>query len=153
MAPALVVPPDAATATNPSPSSSPRARARASPVIRPRPSAGTPRISASMMRAAVRIDECASAVATMRHRRRGRPRRASAHDRAAANALRLPIVPPETNTPPAVAGHPASDASHARASFSAWIAPAPASQVPAKMLAALTAPPKARAASVGAAGT
>ena len=62
-------------------------------------------------------------------------------------------MPPETKQPPADSGQPSNSISHPRASFSAKIAPAPASQMPAKMLKLLTAASKARAALVGAAGT
>ncbi len=72
--------------------------------------------------------------------------------RAVTSADRLPMVPPDTNVPPAVSGHPSKPTNHAKASFSAWIAPAPASHMPAKMFAALVARSKATAARVGAAG-
>ena len=80
-------------------------------------------------------------------------RRCSAVCRAATRADRLPIVPPATKQPPAVSGQRSSDASQAITWFSAWIAPAPTSHRPAKMLEALVASSKAAAERVGADGT
>jgi hypothetical protein len=53
-----------------------------------------------------------------------------ARSRAATSAERLPFVPPCTKQPPAPSGKPASDASHASASFSAWTAPEASSHEP-----------------------
>ena len=63
------------------------------------------------------------------------------------------MVPPETNTPAAVvAGQPSREISQLSASFSAKMAPAPVSQIPPKMLAALVAASNATATRVGAEG-
>ena len=62
------------------------------------------------------------------------------------------MVPPDTKVPPAESGQPSRSTIQDRASFSAWMAPAPASQMPAKMFAALVAKSKAIADRVGAAG-
>ena len=61
-------------------------------------------------------------------------------------------MPPETKQPAALAGHPSSWTSQVSASFSAWIAPAPASQTPANTFAALVTRSNATAARVGADG-
>jgi hypothetical protein len=61
-------------------------------------------------------------------------------------------VPPETKVPPAVLGQPRRSRIQASASFSAKIAPAPTSQIPANTLAALVARSNATAALVGALG-
>ena len=62
-------------------------------------------------------------------------------------------MPPATKQPPAVSGQPSRPASHPMTWFSAWIAPAPPSQSPAKMFDALVASSKAAADRVGADGT
>ncbi len=103
--------------------------------------------------AAARTELWASPVAANLHLGVAPSSRRRALSRAATRALRLPMVAPDTKHPPAVDGHPARDASHANAWFSAAMAPAPASQVPANISAALTARSKTSAASVGAAGT
>ena len=63
---------------------------------------------------------------------RGAPSaRCRQRQRAATSALRLPAVPPLTNTPPAAAGSPARSAIQRSASFSANTAPAPSIHEPA----------------------
>ena len=62
-------------------------------------------------------------------------------------------MPPATKTPPAVSGQRSREAIQASTWFSAWIAPAPTSQRPAKMLDALVASSNAAADRVGADGT
>jgi CheY-like chemotaxis protein len=108
----------------------------------------------SRLEYADRIEECAPWVQAIRQRWLWSrpPRRTRAACRAATRAERLPIVPPETKQPPALSGQPSRSTSQARAAFSAKMAPAPASQSPAKMLALLAAGSKAIAARVGAAG-
>ena len=69
------------------------------------------------------------------------------------SADRLAADPPLTKHPPAPSGKPASDASQARAWFSAAIAPAPPSHRPPKMLDALTTRSNRLAAGVGAVAT
>ena len=74
--------------------------------------------------------------------------------RAACNADKLPKVPPDTKTPPAIlVDQPARDAIHFNAWFSACIAPEPPSQLPAKISAAPKTASKLDAAGVGAAAT
>ena len=66
----------------------------------------------------------------------------------------MPRVPPDTNTPPEVlAGHLANFANHLSASFSAYIAPEPPSQLPANISAAPKTASILDAAGVGAAAT
>jgi len=109
--------------------------------------------STSSTEAAERIDECADAAHAIAQPASGRPpRRVRAVARAACSAERFPDVPPETKVPPAVTGQPSRSRIQASASFSAKIAPAPASQIPPKTLAALVARSKATAARVGADG-
>ena len=121
--PVLVAPP-VAIAANTSTSALAMASASRSPVRRPRSSASTSTTGTSMTLAASRIDEWAlGAHATPATRLR--PRRSRQVSRATVIAVRLPAVPPLTNTPPAVSGRPARPASQRSAWFSAWIAPAP----------------------------
>ncbi len=69
------------------------------------------------------------------------------------SADRLAAEPPLTKQPPAPSGNPASPASHSSVSFSAAMAPAPASHMPPKMLEALTTRSNMLAAGVGAVAT
>ena len=80
----------------------------AEPSSRPVPSTGTASTSTSMTRAALAIEECASALqATTQRVRALAPRGGPARVwRAATSADRLPSVPPCTKTPPASAGQP-----------------------------------------------
>ena len=131
-------------------------RRSADPVSRPRSSAGT-----SGDVGVHRPRRPGRPTSARRTRRRSDPRvRSSAPSarcrqcqRAAISALRLPAVPPLTNTPPAVAGSPTRSAIHRSASFSAKIAPPPSSHDPAYTLDAPTTRSNRIDASVGAAGT
>ncbi len=105
----------------------------ATPCSRPGSSAGTSTTSASIARAAVADDGVRTPTATHQAARAvvERHRRAVRHcQRAAISALRLPAVPPLTNTPPASAGSPARSAIYRSASFSANTAPPPSSHEP-----------------------
>ena len=136
MTPAFVVPLVATTANSRSRASASRpstvARSAVA-VIRPSRSAGTTTTSASIARAAEAIDEWAPPDARSRPRVRSwtPPARSRHCQRAAINALRLPAVPPLTNTPPAPAGIPTRSAIQRSASFSANTAPPPSSHEPA----------------------
>ena len=83
----------------------------------------------------------------------GSPWRRRAWCRAVTSADRLAAEPPLTKQPPAPSGKPASPASHSSVSFSAAMAPAPASHIPPKMLEALTTRSNMLAAGVGAVAT
>ncbi len=124
----------------------------AAPVRCPRWSTGAVTTLTSIACAADRIEEWALSAQTIFQPSVGRGRDAAAAARAVMRAERLPRVPPLTKHPAAVPGHPSSWVSQVNASFSAWMAPAPASQVPAKMFAAPVTASKASAALVGAAG-
>ena len=153
MIPKFVVPAVATTANNPSTPAARAVRRRFSPVSRPCSSTGTPRKSTSMTSHALLTEECAWVVPATAHRRGSSPaRRERAVCRAATSADRLPIVPPGTNTPPAVSGRPARSATQRRAAFSAWTAPAPSSQLPAYSAEAPTTRSNSVLASVGAQG-
>ena len=69
------------------------------------------------------------------------------------SADKLPLVPPLTNTPPAVSGRPARPTNHCNAWFSAYTAPAPSSHEPAYTFDAPTTRSNNTDDSVGAPGT
>ena len=146
-----MVPAEATTAKT---SGCPASTARSAvPVRWSRSSSGTVTMSTSSALAALWMDECAVVVQASCQPPAGRPpRRVFAISRAVISADMLPEVPPETKQPPAVSGQPSIPVIQASASFSAKIAPAPASQSPPKMFAALVTRSKATAARVGAAG-
>ena len=106
-----------------------------------------------MTRAAAATEECTVSAAAIFHRA-GRPsRRCMAACRAVTRLFRFPAEPPETNTPPAVAGSPARSAIQRSAWFSAQMAPAPSSQFAAMVEDAPTTRSKSTEAFVGAPGT
>ena len=144
----------ATTANSPSVPASPSVARRAAPVIRPRASGGTSTTSTSITLAAAWTEACVSPVVANRQRPpAGSPCRSRAWWRAVTSADRLAADPPLTKHPPAPSGNPASPASHARAWFSAAMAPAPPSHSPPKMLDTLTTRSNRFAAGVGAVAT
>ena len=132
-----------------------KVRRTAAAVSRPVSSTAAVTKSASIAFAAKPIDECAPPEAMMIGRSRSAwPRRCARHDhRAAMSADKLPLVPPLTNTPPAVSGRPARPTNHCNAWFSAYTAPAPSSHEPAYTFDAPTTRSNNTDDSVGAPGT